>query len=74
MITHIINEAASPPDAFVWTMHCGDQCIVLNDDSLENNLRPEMDFYGEDDGEKADCEACKRALVASPETVEEVTA
>jgi hypothetical protein len=78
VITHIMNDAANPPEALVWTMLCGDQCIALDDGTLV----PELDFYGDEspNADKADCDPCRRpagllpALVASESRGAGVTA
>lgn len=64
MITHIMNDVANPPEALVWTMLCGDQCIALEDGTLV----PEMDHYleGSVNAHKADCDPCKRAAGLLP--------
>jgi hypothetical protein len=56
---HVIREGASPPDARVWTMWCGAQCIAFDD----GTLAPEgFDFYDEPNAEKATCQKCTRLL------------
>lgn len=54
MITHIIMESESPPDALVWHMWCGVDCIARDN----GELIPLIDFYGEKDAKKATCAAC----------------
>jgi hypothetical protein len=55
---HVINEAASPYGAIIWTMWCGAACIAL-DDSL---VPEDFDFYPETAADKSDCPACRAAL------------
>lgn len=58
MIVHVLRESISPPEAFVWTMWCGDQCVA-DDEAI---LSPPMDFVLEERAERSDCEACKTAM------------
>jgi hypothetical protein len=58
MVTHIMNGAANPPEARVWTMLCGAQCFAFDD----GTLLPEMDFVLEDsDPSLSDCDPCEAA-------------
>lgn len=70
MVTHIIREAVSPPDADVWTMWCGDQCFAFDDGTLV----PTMDFFHEDAAEQADCSRCKAILACAPSVTAAETA
>ena len=56
MFTHVINEQKSPPDALVWTMWCGHQCLAFED----GTTAPRTDLYAEHAADKADCEGCKK--------------
>lgn len=52
---HILDEAISPPDSYIWTMWCGANCVVFGD----GKLVPALDFVIERDTSKSTCEACK---------------
>lgn len=65
-VLHVIDELLSPPEAMVWTMWCGAQCVAFEDGSLIPNL----DFYTETWAERATCEECKRRFRAKDRLVE----
>ena len=67
MITHIMNDDENPPEALVWTMLCGEQCIAF-----DGKLVPELDFYGVEHGHKADCDACRGIHICHELTVSAV--
>lgn len=63
---HILRESISPPESIVWTMHCGDQCIA-NDDG---ELIPNLNFYLENESEKATCPRCIIKLIILEKVLE----
>lgn len=62
MITHVLREAISPPEAYTWTMWCGHQCIMLDD----GVPMPLTDFYLEAHAYKAECSSCRDSYETRP--------
>lgn len=61
MTLHVLHEASSPPEATVWTMWCGAQCIALDSGEL---IPEDMDFYLEFEAARADCIECLKAKLS----------
>lgn len=68
-IIHVLKEDVSPPEANVWTMWCGAQCIVLDD----GETHPFMDFYLEIGWRSASCLVCVARFEASGVTAHKRT-
>lgn len=66
MITHVLHEQSSPPEADIWRMWCGAECLAFDDGSLA----PELDFYLEAEAAKADCIECLKAKLAKKQKLE----
>lgn len=60
---HILNEAASPIEAWTEKMWCGAEAITFDDEIDGYTVIPEgMDWYLESAADKATCQACKDAF------------
>lgn len=60
--THVDDGTGSEEDGpQVWTMLCGEQCIVFDDEINGSSVAPPgFDFYGLEHAHKATCQACRR--------------
>lgn len=56
---HVLNEALSPAEALVYTMWCGEQCIVFDNG---DTVPPGFDFYLEGGADLSDCDQCVARL------------
>lgn len=70
MIVHLLVDEDNPYDGSVWTMVCGEKCIVLDD----GTLIPPLDFvltkfYSPDDP-AITCLKCRR--IDAPDKVKEL--
>lgn len=62
-ITHVDDGTGSEEDGpQVWTMLCGEQCIVFDEEVDGSSIAPPgFDFYPINWAHKANCEQCRRA-------------
>lgn len=67
MRVHVLDEKKSPPEALIWTMWCGAQCVA-EDGGM---LTPILDFYLEREASKSDCVDCLKRLLGRPVDVKE---
>lgn len=57
---HILDGEASPVEAYVWTVLCGEQCFAWDDGEVDP---PGFDFFLLGHGhEKATCKRCLAAV------------
>lgn len=57
-MTHILDEARSPPESLVWVMWCGASCFMLDGDAGVPTA-PFLDFYAQRWGHRASCPGCR---------------
>lgn len=60
-MTHVLKESVSPPDADVWRMWCGHECLALDDGTL---VPAETNFYLEREAHLAECIPCLKAILS----------
>lgn len=60
-IIHVIDEAKSPADGLIWTMWCGEQCVVDDD----GKTTPELDFFLERETNNSTCAECLKKILSS---------